>query len=158
MRVKSLEKDFVAAMQTVELTGPCPQLFNTEQRRCCPLNTRFREESSQVRYGFLPGEFEEESRLHKIYLSPSQHGWWTRESDRLPNRVSPPLNLVSSMADDAIHALICLVEGDSSVFIVEPTGDMDIMDLKDLIWEENKNNVLNGVDSSDLILWKVMSL
>jgi hypothetical protein len=62
------------------------------------------------------------------------------------------------MADDAIHALICLVEGDSSVFIVEPTGDMDIMDLKDLIWEENKNNVLNGVDSSDLILWKVMSL
>ena len=69
-----------------------------------------------------------------------------------------PSTWVSSMADDAIHALICLVEGDSSVFIVEPTGDMDIMDLKDLIWEENKNNVLNGVDSKDLILWKVMSL
>ena len=62
------------------------------------------------------------------------------------------------MADNALRVLICLVEGDSSIFIVEPTGDMDIMDLKDLIWEENKNNVLKGVDSSDLILWKVMSL
>ena len=62
------------------------------------------------------------------------------------------------MADDALRVLICLVEGGSSAFKVRPTGDMDIMDLKDLIWEENKNRVLNGVDSSDLILWKVMSL
>ena len=63
-----------------------------------------------------------------------------------------------AMADDALRVLICLVEGGSSTFKVRPTGDMDIMDLKDLIWEKNKNRVLNGVDSSDLILWKVMSL
>ena len=62
------------------------------------------------------------------------------------------------MADNALRVLICLVEGDSSIFEVKPTGDMDIIDLKDLIWEENKNNALKGVDSSDLILWKVMSL
>ena len=62
------------------------------------------------------------------------------------------------MADNALRVLICLVEGDSSVFKVKPTGDMDIMDLKDLIWEKNKNRVLNGVDSNSLILWKVMSL
>ena len=61
------------------------------------------------------------------------------------------------MADNALRVLICLVEGDSSLFKVEPTGDMDIMDLKDLKWE-NKNHVLNGVDSNNLILWKVMSL
>jgi hypothetical protein len=62
------------------------------------------------------------------------------------------------MADNALRVLICLVEGDSSIFKVKPAGDTDIIDLKDLIWEENKNNVLKGVDSSDLILWKVMSL
>jgi Crinkler effector protein N-terminal domain len=62
------------------------------------------------------------------------------------------------MADDAIHTLICLIEGDSSLFPVDPTGNMRICDLQDLIKEENKNGVLNGVDPSDLILWKVTSL
>jgi hypothetical protein len=62
------------------------------------------------------------------------------------------------MADDAIHALFCLIEGQSSVFKINPTGNMQIYDLQKLIKEENKNGVLNGVDSKDLILWKVMSL
>ena len=62
------------------------------------------------------------------------------------------------MADDAPRVLVCLVEGDSSIFPVTPTGDMHIWDLQKLIKEEKKNGVLNGVDSSDLILWKVMSL
>ena len=60
-----------------------------------------------------------------------------------------------AMADDALRVLICLVEGESSTFKVRPTGDMDIMDLKDLIWEK-KNGAFNGVNAADqLILWKV---
>jgi hypothetical protein len=59
------------------------------------------------------------------------------------------------MADDVLCALHCLIEGDSSLFRVRPTGSVDIMDLKDLIKEKRKNGVLSGVDASDLTLWKV---
>jgi Crinkler effector protein N-terminal domain len=59
------------------------------------------------------------------------------------------------MADDVLCALQCLIEGDSSLFKVKPTGSVDIMDLKDLIKEKCKNGVLSGVDASDLTLWKV---
>ncbi|KAI0257398.1 hypothetical protein BJV78DRAFT_32546 [Lactifluus subvellereus] len=55
------------------------------------------------------------------------------------------------MADDALRPLICLIEGDSSAFIVKPTGSMNIIELKKLIQEEGKNDVY----AKDLILWKV---
>jgi Crinkler effector protein N-terminal domain len=59
------------------------------------------------------------------------------------------------MADDVHCALHCLIEGDSSLFRVKPTGSVDIMELKELIKEKGKNGVLNGVDAKDLTLWKV---
>jgi Crinkler effector protein N-terminal domain len=59
------------------------------------------------------------------------------------------------MADDAVRTLVCLIEGDSTWFKVKPTGSMDIVDLRELIWEEGKNSVLRGVDAKDLTLWKV---
>jgi hypothetical protein len=59
------------------------------------------------------------------------------------------------MADDAVRSLICLIEGESSLFRVKPTGGMDIIDLKALIKEEGKNGVLGSVDAKDLVLWKV---
>ena len=62
------------------------------------------------------------------------------------------------MADDAIHALFCLIEGQSSVFKIKPTGNMQIYDLRALIKEKKKDSVLSGVDPDDLTLWKVMSL
>jgi hypothetical protein len=61
----------------------------------------------------------------------------------------------SSMADYAPPALTCLVEGESSVFRVKPTTDIQILDLKDLIQEKDKNGVLGSVDAKDQILWKV---
>ena len=51
--------------------------------------------------------------------------------------------------------LTCLIEGDSSPFIVEPKEDISIMKLKKLIHEEGKNGVLGRVDGKDLRLWKV---
>ena len=51
--------------------------------------------------------------------------------------------------------LTCLIEGDSSPFIVEPKEDISIMKLKKLIHEERKNGVLGSVDAADLRLWKV---
>jgi Crinkler effector protein N-terminal domain len=55
----------------------------------------------------------------------------------------------------ALPALICLIEGDSSPFIVRPEEDITIMDLKKLIREERKNGVLARIDAADLLLWKV---
>jgi hypothetical protein len=43
-----------------------------------------------------------------------------------------------SMADDASRSLLCLIEGDSSLFRVKPTGSMDIMELKDLIFAKGQ--------------------
>ena len=51
--------------------------------------------------------------------------------------------------------LTCLIEGDSSPFIVEPKEDISIMKLKDLIHEKGKNGVLGMVDGKDLTLWRV---
>ncbi|KAI0250344.1 hypothetical protein BJV78DRAFT_1283292 [Lactifluus subvellereus] len=59
------------------------------------------------------------------------------------------------MADDALRALICLIEGESSAFIVYPTGSMNIIQLKELVHEKGKNGVLSNVDAKDLTLWKV---
>ena len=59
------------------------------------------------------------------------------------------------MTDDALRALTCLIEGESSLFIVRPTGNMYIIELKDLVKEQDKNGVLSGVDAEDLTLWKV---
>ena len=63
----------------------------------------------------------------------------------------------SSMADDTLRTLVCLIAGESSLrlFKVNPTVSMDIMDLKGLIKEKRKNGVLSGVDAKDLTLWKV---
>jgi hypothetical protein len=58
------------------------------------------------------------------------------------------------MANDASHALLCLIEGESAVFRVEPAGNKNIVVLKDLIKEKN-SNLLQGVDASSLTLWKV---
>jgi Crinkler effector protein N-terminal domain len=61
------------------------------------------------------------------------------------------------MGDDALCALLCLIEGESSLYMfrVEPTGSMDIMQLKELIKEKNKNGMLSSIDAKDLVLWKV---
>ena len=40
------------------------------------------------------------------------------------------------MADDALRLLLCLIEGESSLFMVRPTGSMYIFDLKVLIQEQ----------------------
>jgi len=51
--------------------------------------------------------------------------------------------------------LTCLIEGESSPFIVKPKEDISIMQLKDLIQEKGNKGVLGSVDAKDLLLWKV---
>ena len=53
------------------------------------------------------------------------------------------------------HPLYCLIEGESSLFIVEPKEDVSIVELKELIHEECKNGVLRDIDAKDLTVWKV---
>jgi hypothetical protein len=55
------------------------------------------------------------------------------------------------MADDAPRALICLIQGESVLFRVEPKGSVDIIGLKELIKEKGKNGVLKNVDAVDLL-------
>ena len=56
---------------------------------------------------------------------------------------------------DHLPALTCLIEGESSVFEVKPTADIQILELKDDIRKMGKNGVLDNVGAKDLILWKV---
>ena len=58
------------------------------------------------------------------------------------------------MADDTVRTLLCLIEGDSTWFKVKPTGSMDIVDLRKLIWEEGIKRD-SGILAKDLTLWKV---
>ena len=64
----------------------------------------------------------------------------------LPMQFSMPVDFIT---------LTCLIESESSPFIVEPKEDISIMKLKKLIHEEHKNRVLRDVDTADLTLWKV---
>jgi hypothetical protein len=59
------------------------------------------------------------------------------------------------MADDAPRALLCLIEGESAPFRVEPKGSMDIRGLKELIEERGINVTEHTILAKDLILWKV---
>jgi hypothetical protein len=61
----------------------------------------------------------------------------------------------SSMADYAPPALICLIQGDSSPFMLEPKEDIKVMKLKDLIHEKGINATEHAVLAKDLLLWKV---
>ncbi|KAI0249559.1 hypothetical protein BJV78DRAFT_1227020 [Lactifluus subvellereus] len=56
------------------------------------------------------------------------------------------------MADDALRPLICLIEGESSLFRVKPTGSMDIIELKDLVKEKGINTTEHAVLAKDLTL------
>jgi len=55
------------------------------------------------------------------------------------------------MADDAVRSLVCLVEGDSSLFLVKPTRNVPILELKDLIVKNCKIDV----DVRAIRIWKV---
>jgi len=59
------------------------------------------------------------------------------------------------MADDTRRTLVCLIEGDSSLFSVKAAGNMPILKLNDLIVEKRQNGVLKNVDAADMRLWKV---
>ena len=59
------------------------------------------------------------------------------------------------MANDDPCNLICLIEGDSSPFMVESTGSMRIMKLKQLVKENGINTTEHTILAKDLILWKV---
>jgi hypothetical protein len=59
-----------------------------------------------------------------------------------------------SMADDAPRILICLIEGQSSIFRVELTGNMDVSQLKELV-KKAREMILSRVEHDDIILWKV---
>lgn len=58
--------------------------------------------------------------------------------------------------NDAVCTLACLIKGNSTWFKVKPTGSIDIVDLRKLIWEEGKNGVLRGVLAKDLTLCHVL--
>ena len=59
------------------------------------------------------------------------------------------------MPVDQNIALTCLIEGESSVFRVRPKGNIDMIDLKDLIHQKGINVTERAVLAKDLTLWKV---
>ena len=59
-----------------------------------------------------------------------------------------------AMADDEVRVLWCLIQGNSTVFKVTASVDVDVSDLKKLVQEEHKNGMLSTTDAADLELWK----
>jgi hypothetical protein len=55
----------------------------------------------------------------------------------------------------ASRDILCLIEGDSAPFRVQPTDNMDIIDLKELIKNKGVNPAKYTVVAKDLTLWKV---
>ena len=61
-----------------------------------------------------------------------------------------------AMADNAIYMLWCMVSDEGIPFKIRfPSIDFDIGNLKELIKEKIKNGILDGIDATDLALWKV---
>ena len=63
------------------------------------------------------------------------------------------------MANDTHCELWCFVKakGDSKPFQVTPLHEACIDKLKDEVWKKRRNGALQGVDATDLALWKVSS-
>ena len=57
--------------------------------------------------------------------------------------------------DNTFRVLLCLIEGDSTVFQVKATANENVLDLKKLIHQEKDKGILRSVNASDLVLWKV---
>jgi hypothetical protein len=64
-------------------------------------------------------------------------------------------NPAAAIADDTIHILWCLVEGDSTVFEVTASVNASINRLKELVREKGKNGALGNIDAKDLVLLMV---
>jgi Crinkler effector protein N-terminal domain len=64
-------------------------------------------------------------------------------------------NPAAAIADDTIHTLWCLVEGDSTPFKITAPPNIDIVDLKKLIREEGINVSEHAILAKDLVLLKV---
>jgi hypothetical protein len=58
------------------------------------------------------------------------------------------------MADVASRTLNCLIEGDTSKFRVKPSGNSDVVDLQDLVWEKGID-AKHAILAKNLTLWKV---
>jgi Crinkler effector protein N-terminal domain len=61
------------------------------------------------------------------------------------------------MANNPHPVLWCLIKDNSNLFKVTAPVDIDIDQLKELVWEKGKNGVLSGTDEKYLALYKVSS-
>ena len=58
------------------------------------------------------------------------------------------------MANYTNRVLWCFIKGDSTAFRVAAPGKASIDEVKNLVWEKEKNGVLCGTDAKNLVLWK----
>jgi Crinkler effector protein N-terminal domain len=64
----------------------------------------------------------------------------------------PPITESSS------RLLLCLIEGDDSIFLVKADVKEIVVHLKEHILEKGRNMILSHVDAKDLVLFKVTRL
>jgi hypothetical protein len=60
------------------------------------------------------------------------------------------------MPDDS-RELCCLVEGGHAVFRITAPNMSNMLYLRQIIWEQNKNGPFRHVDAADLMIFKVRS-
>jgi hypothetical protein len=56
--------------------------------------------------------------------------------------------------DNQVRILIGLVEGDCNLFQVEVPIENNVLQLKNLVWEQRKNSVFHKIDPAMLTLFK----
>jgi hypothetical protein len=59
------------------------------------------------------------------------------------------------MVNEPHRVLWCFIKDDHNAFKVIAPVDIDIDEVKELIWEKGKYGKLRGTDAKDLVLWKV---
>jgi prolyl-tRNA editing enzyme YbaK/EbsC (Cys-tRNA(Pro) deacylase) len=57
--------------------------------------------------------------------------------------------------NDVVRTLLCLVEGDTTIFQVQAPVDNNVLDLKELVYEKGVGVARGPVLAKDLVLWKV---
>jgi hypothetical protein len=72
----------------------------------------------------------------------------------LPASFSVPSAHETNMND---RKLSCLVDGDSVPFMVAAPPNIRILELVSLVYNQKDKGVLDDVNASDMILWKVIS-
>lgn len=79
------------------------------------------------------------------------------KSSSVPSEPASSSVLSAHETNGSNRKLLCLVQDDSIPFMVTTSSNNRIFELQQLVYNQKDKGVLQDVNASDLILWKVSS-